>query len=56
MKSSYDGALVTEVKEEITKATWKNKEKTANAIEKTYPSIEDLFDKSKLMEALFGEE
>ena len=56
MKSSYDGTLVPEVKEDITKATWKNKDKTAKAIENTYPNIEDLFDKSKLMEALFGEE
>ena len=56
MKSSYEGTLVPEVKEDITKATWKNKDKTAKAIEKTYPNIEYLFDKSKLMEALFGEE
>jgi ADP-ribose pyrophosphatase YjhB (NUDIX family) len=56
MKSSYEGTLVPEVKEEITKASWKNKDKTAKAIEKTYPNIEYLFDKSKLMEVLFGKE
>ena len=56
MKSSYKGTLVPEVKEDITKASWKNKDKTAKAIEKTYPNIAYLFDKSKLMEVLFGEE
>ena len=56
MKSSYKGTLVPEVKEDITKASWKNKDKTAKAIEKTYPNIAYLFDKSKLMEVLFGKE
>ena len=56
MKTSYEGVLTPEIKEDITKATWKNKSKTAKAIKNTYPNIEDLFDKSKLMEALFGEE
>lgn len=56
MKTSYEGVLTPEIKEDITKATWKNKSKTAKAIKKTYPNIEDLFDKSKLMEALFGSE
>jgi ADP-ribose pyrophosphatase YjhB (NUDIX family) len=56
MKTSYEGVLTPEIKEDITKATWKNKSKTAKAIKNTYPNIEDLFDKSKLMEALFGSE
>ena len=56
MKTSYKGVLTPEFKEDITKASWKNKSKTAKAIKKTYPNIEDLFDKSKLMEALFGSE
>ncbi len=56
MKSSYEGTLVPEVMEEITKASWKNKDKTAKAIKKTYPNIKYLFDKSMLMEVLFGEE
>ena len=56
MKTSYEGVLTPEIKEDITKATWKNKSKTDKAIKKTYPNIEDLFDKSKLMEALFGSE
>ena len=56
MKSSYKGTLVPEVKEDITKASWKNQDKTAKAIEKTYPNIAYLFDKSKLMEVLFGKE
>jgi ADP-ribose pyrophosphatase YjhB (NUDIX family) len=49
MKTSYEGVLTPEIKEDITKATWKNKSKTAKAIKNTYPNIEDLFDKSKLM-------
>ena len=56
MKTSYKGVLTPEFKEDITKASWKNKSKTAKAIKKTYPNIEDLFDKSKLMEALFESE
>jgi ADP-ribose pyrophosphatase YjhB (NUDIX family) len=56
MKTSYEGVLTPEIKEDITKTTWKNKSKTAKAIKNTYPNIEDLFDKSKLMEALFGSE
>jgi ADP-ribose pyrophosphatase YjhB (NUDIX family) len=56
MKTSYEGVLTPEIKEDITKATWKNKSKTAKAIKKTYPNIEDLFDKSKLMEVLFWSE
>jgi len=56
MKSSYEGTLVPEVMEEITKASWKNKDKTAKAIKKTYPNIKYLFDKSMLMEVLFREE
>ena len=56
MKTSYKGVLTPEFKEDITKASWKNKSKTAKAIKNTYPNIEDLFDKSKLMEALFGSE
>jgi len=56
MKTSYKGVLTPEFKEDITKASWKNKSKTAKAIKKTYPNIEDLFNKSKLMEALFGQE
>ena len=56
MKSSYGGTLVPEFKEHITKATWKNKNKTVKAIKKTYPNIKDLFDQSNLMIALFGEE
>ena len=56
MKTSYKGVLTPEFKEDITKASWKNKSKTVKAIKKTYPNIEDLFDKSKLMEALFGSE
>lgn len=56
MKSSYNGALIPEVNEDITKVAWKNKNKTAKALNKTYPNIEDLFDKSNLMEVLFGEE
>jgi len=56
MKTSYKGVLTPEFKEDITKASWKNKSKTAKAIKKTYPNIEDLFDKSKLMEALFWSE
>jgi hypothetical protein len=56
MKTSYKGVLTPEIKEDITKATWKNKSKIAKAIKKTYPNIEDLFDKSNLMEALFGAE
>jgi len=56
MKTNYKGVLTPEIKEDITKATWKNKSKTAKAIKKTYPNIEDLFDKSNLMEALFGAE
>jgi ADP-ribose pyrophosphatase YjhB (NUDIX family) len=56
MKTSYKGVLTPEFKEDITKASWKNKSKTAKAIKKTYPNIEDLFDKSKLMEVLFWPE
>jgi ADP-ribose pyrophosphatase YjhB (NUDIX family) len=56
MKTSYKGVLTPEFKEDITKASWKNKSKTAKAIKKTYPNIEDLFDKSKLMEVLFWSE
>ena len=56
MKSSYDSALIPEVNEDITKVAWKNKNKTAKALNKTYPNIEDLFDKSNLMQVLFGEE
>ena len=56
MKSGYDSALIPEVNEDITKVAWKNKNKTAKALNKTYPNIEDLFDKSNLMQVLFGEE
>jgi ADP-ribose pyrophosphatase YjhB (NUDIX family) len=56
MKSSYNGALIPEVNEDITKVAWKNKNKTVKALNKTYPNIEDLFDKSNLMQVLFGEE
>ena len=56
MKSSYIGDLIPEVNEDITKVAWKNKNKTVKALNKTYPNIEDLFDKSNLMQVLFGEE
>ena len=56
MKSSYNGALIPQVNENITKVAWKNKNKTVKALNKTYPNIEDLFDKSNLMQVLFGEE
>ena len=56
MKSSYNGALIPQVNENITKVAWKNKNKTVKALNKTYQNIEDLFDKSNLMQVLFGEE
>jgi ADP-ribose pyrophosphatase YjhB (NUDIX family) len=56
MKSSYNGDLIPEVNEDITKVAWKNKNKTVKALNRTYPNIEDLFDKSNLMQVLFGEE
>ena len=56
MTSKYEGVLVPETKEDITKAVWKDKKKVRKALENTYPNISYLFDKAKLFRFLFGEE
>ncbi len=56
MTTSYDGNLVPETKEDITKALWKGKKKTLKSLEKTYPNISHLFSKAKLIKFLFEEE
>lgn len=56
MTSKYEGVLVPETKEDITKAVWKDKKKALKAMENTYPNITHLFDKAKLFRFLFGEE
>ena len=44
MNTTYTGDLKPEIKEDITKAVWKNDKKTQKALEKTYPNIRHLFD------------
>ncbi len=56
MTTKYDGKLVPQTKEEITKAVWKGKKKTLKALEKTYPNIAHLFAKANLFKYLFEEE
>ena len=56
MTSTYEGDLVPETKEGITKAVWKDKKKALKAMENTYPNIAYLFVKVKLFRFLFGEE
>ena len=56
MRSNYDGELIPEVKEDITKVAWKGKSKTEKALEKTYPNIVQLFEQTAIMETLFEKE
>lgn len=56
MTSTYEGDLVPETKEGITKAVWKDKKKALKAMENTYPNISHLFAKAKLFRFLFEEE
>jgi ADP-ribose pyrophosphatase YjhB (NUDIX family) len=52
MTTKFDGELVPEAKEEITKAVWKGNKKTIKALEKTYPNIAHLFAKANLFRFL----
>ena len=56
MTTKYEGELVPQTKEDITKAVWKGKKKTLKALEKTYPNIAHLFAKANLFKSLFEEE
>ncbi|MGB0274647.1 MAG: NUDIX hydrolase [Flavobacteriaceae bacterium] len=56
MTTKYEGELVPQTKEDITKAVWKGKKKTLKGLEKTYPNIAHLFAKANLFKSLFEEE
>lgn len=56
MTTKYEGALIPETKEDITKAVWKGKKKTTKALEKTYPNIAHLFAFTDALKFLFEEE
>ena len=56
MTTKYEGELVPQTKEDITKAVWKGKQKSVKALEKTYPNIAHLFAKANLFKSLFEEE
>ena len=56
MTSNYEGELVPQTKEDITKAIWMGKKKTIKALEKTYPNITHLFVKAMLFKSLFETE
>lgn len=48
MHTSYDGELIPELSEEITKVKWKNFEKAQKALQKSYENIKLLFPKEYL--------
>lgn len=56
MKSKFSGKLKPEISEGISKAEWKNKLETKNALKKTFPSIKYLFSKNQLIKTLFDME
>ena len=56
MTTKYSGELTPQIKEDITKAVWKNKEKSISAMEKTFPNIAHLFSKANLFKFLFEQE
>lgn len=56
MTTTFQGELVPETKEDITKAVWKGKKKTIKALEKTYPNIAYLFSNMDLIKSLPVEE
>ena len=56
MKSKFSGKLKPEISEGISKAEWKNKLETKNALKKTFPSIKYLFSKNQLIKTLFDVE
>ena len=56
MTTKYEGELVPQTKEDITKAVWKGNKKTLKALEKTYPNIAHLFAKANLFKSLFEAE
>ena len=51
MKTDYDGELVAEEKEGITKVEWKNKEKAKKALNKSYENIKLVMPEEYLPEA-----
>ena len=56
MTTKYEGELVPQTKEDITKAVCEGKKKTLKGLEKTYPNIAHLFAKANLFKSLFEEE
>lgn len=56
MTTSYDGKLIPETKEEITKAVWKGTKKAEKALKKTYPNIGHLFATTNGLKFLPGAE
>jgi ADP-ribose pyrophosphatase YjhB (NUDIX family) len=56
METTYAGKLVPEIKEDISKAVWKNYKKAKKALGKTYPNINHLFEKIALLKSLSEQE
>ncbi|MDG1822697.1 MAG: NUDIX domain-containing protein [Flavobacteriaceae bacterium] len=56
MTTTYQGALIPEAKEDITKAVWKGRRKATKALKKTYPNIAHLFEKTNVIKSISEEE
>tara|TARA_B110000444_G_C18657357_1_gene509044 strand:- start:111 stop:734 length:624 start_codon:yes stop_codon:yes gene_type:complete len=56
MNTDYQGDLMPEAKEDITKAVWKGRRKAEKALKKTHPNIARLFEKTSLLKSISEKE